>query len=207
MLGFFKKNEEFFDMLNLSASNVHQGAASFLKMLQDFTDVEQKFDYIQEIEHKGDAITREVIEKINKTTMTPIDREDISAIAFTLDEILDRITAVADRCLLYRIGTPTPQLVALAKLSTEATSELVKMIEALRHLKYNAIKEPIMRVKQLEKEADKIYRHSVAELLNDESRNPIEILKWKEIYEKMEDGLDFCEDVSNLVEGVIIKHQ
>jgi predicted phosphate transport protein (TIGR00153 family) len=206
MLRLGPKNDVFFDLLEQAANNLNRGAKSFTELMENYTDVETKFNFIQDIEHKGDAITREVMEKLNKTFVTPIEREDISGIAFTLDEILDIITGVADRCVLYRIGSPTPEMIALSKAMESATSEVVKLIHSLRELKYDRIQDLSKSVKKWEMESDQIYRHAVAKLLNDENANPINVIKWKEIYEKLEDGVDFCEDVSNLVEGVVLKN-
>lgn len=206
MLRLGPKNDVFFDLLEQSVNNLHRGAKAFIDLIENYTDLEAKFNVIQEIEHRGDGITREVMEKLNKTFVTPIEREDISALAFTIDEILDIITGVADRCVLYRIGAPTPEIIALSKTLIGATGELVKLIHALRELNYDRITDSLKNVKKWEGESDQIYRHAVAKLLNDETANPIHVIKWKEIYEKLEDGVDFCEDVSNLVEGVVLKN-
>lgn len=206
MLRLGPKNNAFFDLLEQEVNNLHRGAKAFVELIENYTDVEAKFNHIQEIEHKGDRITREVMEKLNKTFVTPIEREDISALAFTIDEILDIITGVADRCVLYRIGSPTPEMIALSKAMEGATAELVKLIHSLRELQYDRITDSLKSVKKWELESDQIYRRAVAKLLNDETANPIQVIKWKEIYEKLEDGVDFCEDVSNLVEGVVLKN-
>lgn len=206
MLRLGPKNDAFFDLLEQAVNNLNRGAKAFVDLIENYTDVEAKFDIIQDIEHKGDGITREVMEKLNKTFVTPIEREDISALAFTIDEILDIITGVADRCVLYRIGSVTPEMVALSKAMEGATAELVKLIHTLRDLKYDDVAALCKNVKKWEGESDQIYRRAVAKLLNDESANPIHVIKWKEIYEKLEDGVDFCEDVSNLVEGVVLKN-
>ena len=206
MLRLGPKNDVFFDLLEQEVDNLHRGAKAFVELMENYTNVESKFDHIQDVEHKGDAITREIMEKLNKTFVTPIEREDISGLAFTIDEILDIITGVADRCVLYRIGSPTPEMIALAKAMEGATSELVTMIHSLRELKYDRINDQAKAVKKWESESDRIYRHAVAKLLNDDNASPIQVIKWKEIYEKMEDGVDFCEDVSNLVEGVVLKN-
>jgi predicted phosphate transport protein (TIGR00153 family) len=200
------RNDLFFDLLEQEVHNLHKGAKAFLDLIENYTNVQAKFDQIQDIEHKGDEITREIMEKLNKTFVTPIEREDISDLAFTLDEILDIITGVADRCLLYRIGAPTPEIIALAKAMEGATSELVKLVYSLRELNYERVHMLSRSVKKWEKDSDQIYRHAVAKLLNDETLNPIHVIKWKEIYEKLEDGIDYCEDVSNLVEGVVLKN-
>ncbi|HEU4962279.1 MAG TPA: DUF47 family protein [Bacilli bacterium] len=206
MLRLGPKNDAFFDLLEQEVNNVHKGAKLFTELIENYTDVEAKFNVIQDVEHKGDAITRQVMEKIAKSFVTPIEREDLSDLAFTLDEILDIITGVADRCVLYSIGSPTPEMVALAKAMEGATGELVKMIHSLRDLKYDRILDLTKSVKKWELDSDQIYRRAVAKLLNDENANPIQVIKWKEIYEKLEDGVDFCEDVSNLVEGVVLKN-
>lgn len=206
MLRLGPKNDAFFDLLEQEVNNVHRGAKLLVDLMENYTDVQAKFDQIQDVEHKGDAITRQVMEKLNSSFVTPIEREDIAAMAFTMDEVLDIITGVADRCVLYRIGAPTPEIIALSRAMEGATAELVKLVHLLRELKYDKIPGLVKNVKKWEVESDQIYRRAVAKLLNDENANPIYVIKWKEIYEKLEDGVDFCEDVSNLVEGVVLKN-
>lgn len=206
MLRLAPRNEIFFDLLEQEVDNLHRGAKAFVALIANYVDVEDKFMQIQDIEHKGDAITREILEKLHKTFITPIEREDISALAFTLDEILDIITGVADRCVLYRIDRPTPEMIALSEAILGATGELCGLIRTLRHLNYDTVVSLCREVKRWEADADQISRRAVARLLNDEHANPITVIKWKEIYEKMEDGVDLCEDVSNLVEGVVLKN-
>ncbi|MBX6394614.1 MAG: DUF47 family protein, partial [Alicyclobacillaceae bacterium] len=168
--------------------------------------LQEKVDRLLEVEHKGDNITRTIMERLNKTFITPIEREDISGLAFTIDEILDMITGVADRMVLYEVGRPTPEVIELCKDMEQATATLVKLIHEMRSLSYESVRSLCDEVKRWEMEADQVYRHSVAKLLNDSNYDPLYVIKWKEIYEKLEDGMDFCEDVSNLVEGVILKN-
>ncbi|MDI3257562.1 MAG: DUF47 family protein [Kyrpidia sp.] len=206
MLRLGPRNDMFFDLLEREVTNLHDGARLLLDLVNDYSDAPKKVDRLLEVEHKGDDITREIMERLNKTFITPIEREDISGLAFTIDEILDMVTGVADRMLLYEVGRPTPEVVELCKDMERATATLVKLIHEMRRLSFESVRSLCEEVKRWEMDADQVYRRSVAKLLNEPGYDPLYVIKWKEIYEKLEDGMDFCEDVSNLVEGVILKN-
>ncbi|ADG07026.1 DUF47 domain-containing protein [Kyrpidia tusciae] len=206
MLHLGPRNDVFFDLLEKEVANLHEGARQLLSLVNDYTDPQTKVDHLLEIEHRGDDITREIIERLNKTFITPIEREDISGLAFTIDDVLDMVAGVGDRMLLYEVGHPTPEVVEMCKDMERATGALVKLIHEMRRLSFEPVRSLCEEVKRWEMDADQLYRRSVAKLLNEPGYDPIYVIKWKEIYEKLEDGMDFCEDVSNLVEGVILKN-
>lgn len=206
MLRLGPRNDVFFDLLEEEVNNLHDGAQLLLDMVHNYTELDRKVERLLEVEHKGDDITRSIMERLNKTFITPIEREDISGLAFTIDEILDMVTGVADRMVLYEVGRPTPEVVELCRHMERATATLVKLIHEMRRLQYDSVRSLCDEVKRWEMEADQVYRRSVAKLLNEPGYDPLYVIKWKEIYEKLEDGMDFCEDVSNLVEGVILKN-
>ena len=162
---------------------------------------------IIDIEHKADDINDKIIDKLNQTFITPIDREDIYALANSLDDGVDFLQGTVQRMVLYRIGESREGTVELAKLLMRSTSELVKALELLKDIKKNqhTILDCTRNIENFESEGDRIYRKEVAHLF-DSTLNPIEVIKWKEVLEFLEDTLDHCEDIADLVRGVVMKY-
>ncbi|HET7559327.1 MAG TPA: DUF47 family protein [Limnochordia bacterium] len=200
------RNNRFFVLLDEEVENVRTGVAMLVDLFEHYVDLDEKVAQIKAIEHKGDKITRTIMEKLNDTFITPIEREDISAVALTLDEVLDRVHGVAERTVLYKIPEPTENAVALARLLKKSVDELAHVVTELHFLRFDRMDKSFDEIKSLEEQGDKLYRQGVAALLNDESGNPFTAIKWKEIYENFEDALDYCEDVANLIKGVTIKN-
>jgi predicted phosphate transport protein (TIGR00153 family) len=185
---------------------VLSGAHAFHEMVSDYRDIELKARRIRSLENDGDRITHETIDILNKTFITPIDREDIHELISKLDDVLDLIDAAAHRMVLYRVGRPTPELVAIA-------AQLVKPVEAMKAAlglldsmkRAGRVLEICVEIKRLEEEADALHRIAIVNLF-DKERDPIQILKLKEIYEILEHASDRCEDVANVIEGIVIKN-
>lgn len=182
------------------------GAHAFHDMVSDYRDVELKARKIKSLENDGDRITHDTIEILNKTFITPIDREDIHELISKLDDVLDLIDAAAHRMVIYRIASPTPELVAIA-------AQLVKPVEALKAAlgllgsmkQARRMLEICVEINRLEEEADALHRIAIVNLF-DHERDPILLLKLKEIYEILEHATDRCEDVANVIEGIVIKN-
>ncbi len=203
MFRLIPKEEKFFDLFESSAANINEGGRLLVDLMEDFTQVEQKARRIKEIEHQGDMLTHDIIRKLNQTFITPIDREDIYSLASSLDDVLDFIEAVADRMVIYKIDKPTSEAKKLAGIIHQSTDEIVKAIRLLRTLK--KIYEHCVEINRLENEADRINRDAIARLF-DEVRDPTAIIKWKEIYEFLEEATDRCEDVANVIERIALKN-
>lgn len=200
------REEAFFDFFNAQSENVVEGARLLKALLEDYTDVEQKRLLIDKTESHGDEITHKIIEKLNTTFITPIDREDIHALASALDDILDFINASAQRMHLYGITAVPEDAKKLANIILRASEEthlLTKNMENLKDVKN--MKCRWIEVNRLENEGDTVSRHAIAGLFRNES-NPIEVIKWKEIYEHLEMAIDKCEDAANIIESVVLKH-
>src|SRR5262249_38316440 len=157
----------------------------------------------EDLEHEGDSVTHEIVRRLNTTFITPIDREDIYALASRLDDVLDLIEAVADRLLLYRIVTPTEGCVGMAKIIVKAAEETDRAVGCLRTLSPFYHKH-CGEVNRLENEADRLLRDELVALF-ERKQDAIEVIKWKEIYETLESVTDRCEDVVNVIEGIILK--
>jgi predicted phosphate transport protein (TIGR00153 family) len=172
-------------------------------MVNNFGDARAKAPAIKEVEHQGDQVTHDIVRKLNTTFITPIDREDIHDLATRLDDVLDFIEAAAERLVVYRIKEPTSASRAMAEVIVQQTHAMERAIKCLRTMD-PAFHEHAVEVNRLENSADNLLRDSLAALF-EEQADPIEVIKWKEIYETMETVTDRCEDVVNVIEGIILK--
>jgi predicted phosphate transport protein (TIGR00153 family) len=174
-------------------------------MFHDFTNVAQKAGRLTELEHKGDYITHQIMEQLHRTFVTPLDREDIGLLTQGLDDVMDFMEDAAVAMLLYRIKQPTKRARQLADILVDVTDELVKAIPHLRkRSEMSQILQHCVEINRLENEADSIVRFALAELFDD---IPLEdVIKWREIYDHLENAVDKAEDVANVLEGVVLKH-
>ena len=203
---FIPKEEKFYDLFEELAEKIDEGARLFLDMLTNFESFEPRLVKLKEIEHEADIITHRTYEKMHKTFLTPLDREDIYALVNKMDSILDMTEAAAIRMSIYKVNRTSPDLVEQAKLLNEATARVKKIVHGLRDMK-NApmILEACVEINTIENAGDVILRRTMAGLFERET-DPIELIKWKEIFERFEEALDVCEDVSNIVEGIVLKN-
>jgi len=197
---------EFFDLLDRQAGFVLEGAHALRDLLKDFRDVPAKRRAIKDIEHKGDETVHTIYEALNKTFITPIDREDITALATDLDNVLDLVDAAANRLALFEITEPSPAMLDLAEVIVEAAAALQKAVGMIRDMK-NAedIEKICVEVNRLENVADDLLNISVATLFHD--LDVVRILKHKEILERLEIATDYCEDVANVLSDIVAKNR
>ncbi|MCX7635029.1 MAG: DUF47 family protein [Syntrophales bacterium] len=200
------REEKFFDLFEELAEKIDEGARLFLDMLTHYDTFEPRLVKLKEIEHEADLITHRTYEKMHKTFLTPLDREDIYALVNKMDSILDMTEASAIRMSLYRIKAPAEELIEQAKLLNEATRRVKIIVHGLRDMK-NApvILANCVEINTIENAADSVLRTTMARLFERET-DPFELIKWKEIFERFEEALDVCEDVSNIVEGIVLKN-
>jgi len=200
------QERQFFDLLEQLAATVNDGALALQDLLHDFHDVSTKRRKIKDIEHRGDNLTHSVFEELNNTFITPIDREDIQALASSQDNVLDMIDAAANRFFLYGIDRPTDAMVLLADTIAQATALLLRAVGMIRNKKQAGEVERIaVEVHRLENLADDLMNTSVAALFK--GSDPIHIIKFKEITERLEQATDYCEDVANVLSDVVAKNQ
>ena len=202
---FLPKETDFFSMFEKAALNVNKSANLLLEMMEDLGASDIKAKEIYEAEQEGDMLTHEVMRKLNKTFLTPVDREDIHALICRMDDILDLIWASADRTVLFKLDTPMPEAIELSKTLLETTEFVTKAIGCLKDKKYSYIQEYCIEINRLENRGDRIFREALARLFDD-IKDPILVIKWKEVYEHLEDANDTCEDVANILEGIVLKH-
>jgi len=197
------REEKFYDDFKLMADQLRAGARLLEQMLAVDPPIADKAHEIKEVEHQCDFLTHEIIQRLNKTFVTPIDREDIHELARTLDDVMDAIDSAAALIPLYRIDKVRPGARELTTVIIKQTDELRTAVEALENRK--GVLERAVEINRLENEADRIHKHAIG-LLFDEERDPIMVVKWKEILDVLEEATDACEDVANLLENVVVKH-
>jgi len=202
-LRLFPRNEKFFDMFIEAARNIHQGARAFQQMLEDFHATDEQWRTVEEYEHEGDKITHRILRTLHQTFITPVDREDIHKLTVVMDDVIDLIEGSAARMAMYRIVKPTPAALRLAGIIVRCCDQMVRGVTALPRFEF--IQEHCIEINRLENEADEVSREAIAALFVEEVP-PLEVIKWKEIYETMETATDRCEDVANILEEIGLKH-
>jgi uncharacterized protein Yka (UPF0111/DUF47 family) len=202
---FLPKNEDFLQFFDEASANVVRGVTALRDMLKDPTDLEAKVDALRDIEHDGDRITHKTLETLNTSFITPFDREDIHALISRLDDILDAANGVGQRLVLYRIDEIPARLLALSELLVESSQEVRKAVVALPNRKaHAAAMVACVEVNRLENVGDTLHREALADMFANFT-DAIALLKLKEVYLLLEEATDRCEDVANVVEGIIIK--
>jgi len=203
---FLPRDKRFFDLFETSVKKVAEGAQQLEALLRDFRNVSLKAKAIKDVEHEGDQVTHDTIEMLNRTFITPLDREDIHNLITSLDDVLDYIEACAERLSLFKITATTEEAILLAGVLVKAVRELEVAVNKLRRLQgVDTVMKNCREINRLEHEGDDICRAAVAKLFEPGS-DPLEVIKWKEIYETMENAVDKCEDVANVIEGIALKN-
>ncbi len=207
MFQFIPREMKFFDMLDRAAQNVLASAHLLKELVSNFDRAPQLQKQIEELEHEGDIITHEIMDALNKTFITPLDREDIHSLASVLDDIIDCIEAIADRMVLYQIGQPREDVPSMVETLVKCVEQITKAVGCMKDLSGNQtrILDHCIEVDRLENDADRALRKALARMFNNDVP-PLEVIKWKELYETIESGTDLCEDVSDVIESVIVKN-
>lgn len=200
---FFPRSETFFDLFNQMADEIRKAAGQLEQMLATDPPDTSKVDLIKDAEHRCDALTHDAIQRLHRTFVTPFDREDLYTLASSLDDVMDAIDHAATLVRLYRIEHIKPGARELARTVSQSADRLHTALESL------AAKTPVqphaVEINRLENEADRAYQDAVQRLFESES-DPIQIIKWKELFDVLEQITDACEDVANVIEGVVVKH-
>ena len=205
MRWFLPKDNGFLDLFAQASANIVRGVAMFRDMVDDPTDLPARVAELKAVEHEGDRLTHVTLDKLNRSFITPFDREDIHALISRLDDILDVADAVAHRLVIYQIDTPPEHLVSLTTLLVAAAEEVQGAVLALHDRRRHAeARRRCVEVNRLENEADALHRRALGELFAHE-KDAVTIIKHKELYQLMEEATDRCEDVANIVESIIIK--
>ena len=197
------REEKFYNDFQALADELKRGAALLEQMLAPERPIWDKAEEIKEVEHKCDFLTHEIIQRLNRTFVTPLDREDIHALARSLDDVMDAIDASATLVRLYRLDSVRFGARELARIVTASTDQVRLAVGALET--YKGLTTHAVEINRLENEADRVHQQAVGQLFDDE-RDPIVVMKWKEALDFLEGATDRCEDVANVLEGVLVKH-
>jgi predicted phosphate transport protein (TIGR00153 family) len=203
---FLPRETSFFDFFEQHAQLTIEGTKEFLSLVTTGANVAAKCRRISDIEHETDTITHRCVEALHKTFITPIDRDSIHRLITRMDDVMDFVEAAAERIELYELTVMTADVRDLADALHRSALQVEAAVRGLRELKNaQATLKLCIDINRLENEADAILRRAVARLFKEE-KDPILVIKWKEVYENLESATDRCEDVANIIEGVILEH-
>jgi predicted phosphate transport protein (TIGR00153 family) len=209
-MGFIPREVKFFDLLEQQSNAVVKGAKLLQECLESKGTADEMYlasKKIHDVEHEGDELVHRLMERLNKSFITPLDREDIYELTSRLDDILDYVDAVAKRLVTFKIAAPTHHAVELGRIILRGAEETAIGVALLRDLSKAAeILKQCEKINQLENDADQVMRDALNDLFNGSARDPLEVIKWKDIYEHLELATDKCEDVANIVESVLVKY-
>ncbi|HOX05811.1 MAG TPA: DUF47 family protein [Planctomycetota bacterium] len=206
MFSLMPREKVFFELFTKSAANAHEAAKALADLLDDFTDVSAKVQRLKDLEHAGDKITHEIFDRLAKTFITPLDREDIHKIASELDNITDMADSAACRIGLYHVTEPTEDIRLLARCLVRGTGSLVEAFRLIDNMKRSEeILKHCIEVHTQENEADRVNHHALAALF-ERHTDAAEIIKWKDLYHIVETATDVCEDVANVIHNVVVKN-
>lgn len=202
-MGLIPRNEKYFAMLSQLAGEIRKGSDLLVRLFDDMAKNEAISEQIKAVELNCDRFSAAIVETLNSSFITPIDREDIYVLATELDDIMDMINDMARLTVLYGVTKSTPQAVALSRTLMDCVVELEKMFAVLESRK--GVREHIERIKALEEEGDRLSQAAIQGLFAEE-KDPIEVIKWVKLYEEMEAGIDRCKDVAKVVEAIVMKN-
>jgi predicted phosphate transport protein (TIGR00153 family) len=197
----------FYDLFEQETSNLVVAAEKLVDLFNNYENVEAKAKELKDLEHRGDVITHQIIARVHQTFVTPIDREDITLLAHSLDDVMDFIEAAGRTAFLYRVAQPTPRARELASIVARLTVKLNEVMPQLRHRdKFNWILKQCVEINTLENEADDVFHAALTELFEACANDACEVIKWRELYQHLENATDRGEDVANVLEGVVLKY-
>ena len=199
------QEKHFFDMIEEQSKNVLAGVNDLVDMLEHYENMDEKRKIIKQKEEEGDKMVHNIHKELNKTFITPIDREDICDLTSSLDDILDNLEAVSERLVLYKIKKPPKYMLEFAKTLHKTSYNVNEAISDLRNLKdANQIRNFCKEVHTLENKGDTLLRRAMAELFN--GKDAIEVIKTKELYDDLEAAIDRCEDVADVIGDILVKY-
>lgn len=200
------REERFYDLFDQQANSLVAAAILFSQLAAEWRPDHPSIEKLRELEHECDHTTHEIIDKLNRTFVTPIDREDIHALAKELDDVVDIIQAISERLLLFKIQKTTPYLIELAAILEDAVQNVMKAVNSIRDMnRPRRILDYCIEINRLENRGDNTYEKAIGHLFDNDS-DVLNVMKWKEIYDATETGIDKCEDIANTIEGIVVKH-
>jgi predicted phosphate transport protein (TIGR00153 family) len=200
---FAPRDRAYFELFEEAGRNLERSADLLHSLLSDYPDQAPLAQEIRDCEHEGDRITHEILDRLNHTFVTPIDREDILALTSALDDIVDFIEEVADYLGLYKIEAPMDQAIKLSEVLQQASHQIAEAIPLLRGFK--DLSAYTVEINRLENDGDRIVREAIASLF-DGGIDPMVVIRWKDLFERLEDAIDAAEHVANILQGIVIKN-
>ena len=200
-----QRPEEFFDLFASSGKNVREATELLADLIHDYRELDLKVKRIQDREHEGDEFTHRIIRRLNTSFITPVDREDIYELATALDDALDAVEGAADLFELHSIREPLPQMRAQVDVLVRAAQQTEAALGLLQKMDRDRLEPYWIEINTLENEGDVLFRHGLAELFSGE-HDAMDVLRWKEVLEVLEEALDGLEKVANIVESIVLKH-
>lgn len=200
---FIPRAEKFFELFIADGQNVLAGARLLEELFRSYDQRERLAGQLRDAEHRGDLLSHDIGQRLAATFVTPFDRDDIHQLVSRLDDILDFIEEVADTCVLYRIEKPTPAAIEQAAIIVNQCEELVRALEKLHSFK--DVSPHWVEIHRLENQGDRVGRNAMAELFNNGS-DPVNVIKWKDVYALLEEAIDACEDAANVIERIVVTH-
>lgn len=198
------RDEKFYDLFTELATRLTASASLLQELFQAPDQLASKVTAIKGLEHEADNLTHDIIDRIDRTFVTPFDREDIHALASELDDVIDLIDGAARRAQIFRIRQARPPAIVLSEVLARAAKMVEEGVRDMKNAKHvYAVSE---KLKVLEEEGDAVYHDAMGKLFADESGDAIEVIKWKDLYDKVEDALDRCEDVGNVLQSIALKN-
>jgi len=202
MFSLFPKEEAFFPLFRRQVVLVREGCDLLHEMMLKFDNLEDRAKALKDVEHRADLATHEIFDRLNRTFITPLEREDIHALASGLDDVLDAAEAIGSRVVLFKVKAATPESVRLAEILSLCAKQIEQAVANLQNLQN--LKAFTVEIHRLENEADAISRQVVADLFNGQ-HEMLDVLRWKELYGRLESAADQCEDVANVIESIVLK--
>jgi len=200
------RNYRFYDLFEKSAHNLVAAGEQLLDLMEHYENVEMKTAHMKELERAGDGIIHEIMGQLHKTFVTPLDREDMTALAQHMDDVVDCMEGASTAMRFYGIQRPTAAACGLADLVRLQTVQIERAVSRLRQRsQLKVILEQTVEIHRLENAADALFLDAMAELFSDEA-SAVEIIKWREIYDQLEQATDSAEDVGTVLEGIVLKH-
>jgi predicted phosphate transport protein (TIGR00153 family) len=200
----FPQDEDFFTLFRKQASLVRRGCDQLNEMVERFDNLETRARDLKDTEHDGDLVTHEIFERLNRTFITPLEREDIHNLASGLDDVLDAAEAIGSRFVLFKVPKATPQAIQLTGILARCGTQIEQAVDRLKDFKN--LSGFTIELNRLENEADHISRQVVADLFTGK-HELLDIMRWKELYGRLENAADLCEDVANTIESIVLKNR
>jgi len=199
------REESFFDLFEQLAGILLKAAGFLVEATAHAETLPENAKRVERLEHDGDQVTHDIVARLNRTFITPIDREDIHQLASSLDDVLDLMEATTERFILYKIASAYPAAQQLAQVIQQQVKEIHGVIPKLRDLRHERIIEHCIEINRLENAGDRLLRDAMGALF-DGAKDPLAVIKWRDIYTLLESATDRCEDVANVIEGIVLKN-